>query len=184
MTSPFYLFQTLPTTGGQCCSKIAEAEFLSLTGCLSESQSEALLTAQSPFGLVLQPTNATAPPFMVVITVYPLQSQALSMTLTLVLSDFIFLAWPDIRIKIENGGTHAIRHQPLNNSRRTWCATSMQQHLVATLRNQNSWLFHPLTINHYSPLAFQIRSLAAFISWNFFSAALRTSSPSFATRSG
>ena len=36
----------------------------------------------------------------------------------------------------------------------------------------------------YSPLAFHIRSLAALISWNFFSAALRTSSPRAATLSG
>ena len=38
---------------------------------------------------------------------------------------------------------------------------------------------HPLI-----PLAFHTVSFAAFISWNFFSAALRTSSPSDATRSG
>ncbi len=45
----------------------------------------------------------------------------------------------------------------------------------------------PITIMrhlHYNPRAFQILSLAAFISWNFFSAALRISSPNAATLSG
>ena len=37
---------------------------------------------------------------------------------------------------------------------------------------------------NHNPLALYMVSFAAFISWNFFSAALRTSSPSVATRSG
>ena len=37
---------------------------------------------------------------------------------------------------------------------------------------------------HYNPLALKIFSLASLISWNFFSAALRTSSPRAATLSG
>lgn len=191
LSCPFYLFQTLPTTGGQCGSKIAEAKFLSLTGRFRQSQRKALLTAQSPLRLVFQPANACTPSFMVIIAINPFQPQALSMALTLVLADLIFLTRPDIGVEIEDGGTHAIRHQPFNNGRRTGCTTSMQQHLVATLRNQNSRLFQLLPLTSYirhltsqSPLAFQMRSLAALISWNFFSAALRTSSPSFATRSG
>ena len=138
---PFYLFQTFPTTGGQRCSKIAEAEFLSLTSRLRQSQCEALFAAQSPFWLVLQPANARTPSFMVIITINPFQSQTLSMALTLVFADLIFLTRPDIGVKIVDRWTHAIRHQPFHNSRRTRCATSMQQHLVTTLWNQNSRLF-------------------------------------------
>ena len=116
MSCPLYLFQTLPATGGQRGGEIAEAQLLSLESCLGQSQRKALLTAQSPFGLVLQPANACTPPFVVIVTVYPFQSQTPGMALTLVLADLVFLARPDIGIEIEDGGTHAISHQPLHNS--------------------------------------------------------------------
>ena len=53
--------------------------------------------------------------------------------------------------------------------------------IIASFFNGYSLLFNGYCHN---PLAFQIRSFALLISWNFFSAALRTSSPKAATLSG
>ena len=115
LSCPFYLFQTLPATGGQRGGEIAEAQLLSLTSRLGESQRETLFTAKSPFGLVLQPADVTTPCFVVVVAVNPTDAQTLGMTFALVFSNLVLLTRPDIRVIIEYGGAHAIVHQPLNN---------------------------------------------------------------------
>gem|GEM_PF-1538672 len=45
-------------------------------------------------------------------------------------------------------------------------------------------VYHQLVYFTHNPLALKILSLASLISWNFFSAAFRMSSPKVATRSG
>ena len=68
----------------------------------------------------------------------------------------------------------------------------LRENPVRTGRTESSYVtdqeFAPYGLKHspvvYSPRAFQILSLAALISWNFFSAALRISSPRAATLSG
>jgi hypothetical protein len=79
---------------------------------------------------------------MVVVAVNPPDAKALGMPLALLLTDFVLLAWKDVGVIIEYGGPHAIRHQPLDDGRRTGCTTGMQQHLGATFRNHDGRLFH------------------------------------------
>lgn len=60
-----------------------------------------------------------------------------------------------------------------------WVVTASRPRAIRLRNEVGEGGNHPLI-----PLAFHTVSFAAFISWNFFSAALRTSSPSDATRSG
>ena len=178
------LLQTLPTAGGQRSGKIADSQFLSLPCRLHEAQHEALFAAAAPLRFMLQATDTLSPCSVVVVTVYPSQAQALGMSLALVLADVVLLAGEDVRIIIKNGWAYLMLHQPFYDGRRTRRTTGMQQHLVTTLRYNDGRLFQCSTFNVQSPRAFQILSLAALISWNFFSAALRMSSPRAATLSG
>lgn len=67
----------------------------------------------------------------------------------------------------------------------SWASQRYVLERVASVQIQKyKNICYTLTINSYIPLAFFMVSIAAFISWNFFSAALRTSSPRLATRSG
>ena len=74
---------------------------------------ETLLTTGATFRLALQSLYILAPLLMMVITINPLDAQALSMTFALVLSNLVFLKRVDIWVIIEYGGAHTMSHQPL-----------------------------------------------------------------------
>ena len=117
MTCTLYLLQTFPTAGGQRGGEIGDAQLLCLLGCLDKSQREALLTATSTLRFSLQSTDALTPRFVVVVAIYPLQTQRLRMAFALVLADFVFFARIDVGIIIEDGGTYTMLYQPLDDSR-------------------------------------------------------------------
>ena len=112
-----YLLQALPTAGSQCGSKIFDAKFLGLLGCLDESQGKALFTAAASLRLALQSTDPLSPAFVIVVTINPPEPQTLCMTLALLLADFVFLARIDIGIVIKNGRAYIVLHQPLDDGR-------------------------------------------------------------------
>ena len=83
---------------------------------------------------------------MVIVAVNPCEAQALSMALALVLANFVFLKRHDIRIEIEYRRPYTIACHPLNNSRRTWRTTRMEQHFCCAFRyfNRTFLVFHGL----------------------------------------
>ena len=114
-TSPFYLLQTLPTAGSQRRRKILNTKtFRFLSGSL-QSKREALFAASAPFRLSLQTADALQPMVVVVVAIDPPDTEALSMALTLVLADLVFLKGEDVRIIIEDGGAHVVGQHPLHN---------------------------------------------------------------------
>lgn len=101
MTRTIDLLQALPATGGQRSGKIFESKLPGLLCCHRQPQGEALLAPPTPLWLALKTADTTEPLLMVVVAVDPSQSQTLGMPLTLVLTDFVFLAGPYIGIIIE-----------------------------------------------------------------------------------
>ena len=126
MPSILDLFEALPTAGGKCGGKVLDAKFLCLTGSNGQAEGKALLASTASFRLTFQPADILTPLFVVVIAINPGHSETLGMTLTLVLSDLIFLTRKDIRIVIENGRAYIMLYQPFNNGRRTRCTTGMK----------------------------------------------------------
>ena len=72
-------------------------------------------------------TDVVLPLLVVVVAVDPLQSEALGMSLALLLANLVFLAWEDIGIVIENGGAQTVCKHPLNNGRRTRGAAGVEK---------------------------------------------------------
>ena len=116
-TSPLYLLQALPTARSQRCCKVLNTKTFRFLSSSLQSKREALLAASTPFGFSLQTADALQPMVVVVIAIDPLDAKALSMPLALVLTDLVFLKGKDVRIVIEDGGTHVMSQHPLHNGR-------------------------------------------------------------------
>jgi hypothetical protein len=66
---------------------------------------------------MFQTAYSRQPAFVVVVTINPTQSLALGMALALLLTLLVFFPWPDVRIKIEYGGTKPVQYHPLHYGR-------------------------------------------------------------------
>lgn len=92
-----------------------DAELLCLKGCRCEAYTEALLAAGASFWLLLKSVYGLQPCLMVVVAVYPRDSETFGMTLALVLSDFVLFVWKDVGIEVEYGGTDVVLKHPFDN---------------------------------------------------------------------
>ena len=90
-----------------------DAECLCLKGCRCEAYTEALLAAGASFWLLLKSADGLQPCLMVVVAVYPRDSETFGMALALVLSDFVLFVWKDVGIEVEDGGADAVLKHPL-----------------------------------------------------------------------
>ena len=78
---------------------------------------------------------------MVVVTVYPLNTQTFCMTLALLLADFILLKRVDVGVEIEDGGTDVVLQHPLDNSGGAGGTTGVEENLVKTFGDEDVVLF-------------------------------------------
>lgn len=125
------LLKTLPPRRSQRGGEVAQPQ---LTGLLRRSQQphvEALLTAAAALGLMFQSLHAAAPSLVVVVAVNPCQAETLGMAFALLLADVVLLAGPDVGIKIEDSGAHAVLQHPLHDGTGTGGTAGVEQHLGA-----------------------------------------------------
>ena len=115
MTGTFYLFKAFPSGRGQSGSKILNVQFFGHLGCCCQTQGETLLATMTTLRFPLQTIDASKPRLVVVVTINPLQSETIRMTLALVLAYLILLTRIDIGIEIEDDRFYAVGQQPLYN---------------------------------------------------------------------
>ena len=120
------LFDVFPARRGEGCRKIGDAEFLRFQRRGFQAQKKTAFAPPTALGFALQSANATQPFVVVVVAVDPAHTEAFGMTLALLFANFVFLARENVRIVIENDGTHTIRQHPFDNGRRTWGTTGVQ----------------------------------------------------------
>lgn len=108
-----------------------------MEGCGGETDAEALEAAGTSFGFLFQALNLLEPLFMVIVAVYPTDAEAVGVAFAFVLADVVFLAWVDVGIEIEDGGADVVLEHPLNDGGGTGSATSMEQHLMKSVWNDD-----------------------------------------------
>lgn len=93
------------------------------------------------------PPNKLQPLVVVIVAVNPTDAQRLCVPLALLLADLVLLTWPDVRVVVEDGGSHAVCHQPLHDGRRAGGAACVQQYFRTPFRNFNGSILHHTTLN-------------------------------------
>ena len=116
---------------------MGDAELLGLKGGGGEADAEALETAGTSFGFVLETLDLLKPSLMVVVPVNPRDAETVGMAFAFVFADFVFLAGVDVGIEIEDGGADVVLEHPLNDGGGTGSATSMEQHLMKSVWNDD-----------------------------------------------
>lgn len=109
------LVEAFPARGCESGGEVGDAECLCLKGCRCEAYTETLLATGTSFWLLLKSADGLQPCFMVVVAVYPRDSETFGMTLALVLSDFVLFVWKDVGIEVEYGGTDVVLKHPFDN---------------------------------------------------------------------
>ena len=81
------------------------------------------------------------PEIMAIISIYPLDTKRLRMTLGFILSFLIFLERVDIWIIVIDDGCYLMRQQPFNDGARARRAARVQQYVRTTFRHYDGALF-------------------------------------------
>jgi hypothetical protein len=63
------------------------------------------------------------------------------MAFTFIFPNYVLIVWVDVRIEVENGGVDVMLKHPLDDGGRAGCTTSMEEHFVKTVRDNNVVFF-------------------------------------------
>ena len=106
---------------------MGDAELLGLKGGGGEADAEALETAGTSFGFVLETLDLLKPSLMVVVPVNPRDTETVGMAFAFVFADFVFLAGVDVGIEVEDGGADVMLEHPFDDGGRAGGAAGVEE---------------------------------------------------------
>ena len=121
------LVQILPTGRSQSRSKDMETVRMSISSSPAEPVAEALQTAGTPLGLMLQALRDLLPVLMVIIIIDKVQSVRVAVPAALVPADLILLQREDIRVAVEYGRADTLLEHDLDNRSGTWGTAGVEE---------------------------------------------------------
>ena len=137
------LVEVFPTGGGEGGGEVGDVEGLGLEGGGEETDAEALQAACSAFGFVFETSDLLEPGLVVVVAIEPGDVEAVGVAFAFVFADFVFFAWVDVGVEVEDGGLDVVLEHPFDNGGGAGGATGVEEDLVeAFWDGDGAVLFH------------------------------------------
>lgn len=137
------LVEVFPTGGGEGGGEVGDVEGLGLEGGGEETDAEALQAAGSAFGFVFETSDLLEPGLVVVVAIEPGDVEAVGVAFAFVFADFVFFAWVDVGVEVEDGGLDVVLEHPFDNGGGAGGATGVEEDLVeAFWDGDGAVLFH------------------------------------------
>ncbi len=137
------LVEVFPTGGGEGGGEVGDVEGFGLEGGGEETDAEALQAAGSAFGFVFKTSDLLEPGLVVVVAIEPGDVEAVGVAFAFVFADFVFFAWVDVGVEVEDGGLDVVLEHPFDNGGGAGGAAGVEEDLVeAFWDGDGAVLFH------------------------------------------